>query len=178
MRRLVRGAPRSGRPSNVYLRRGWHLQGGTVRTRRRGGRPVPGAVWGSVARSRTECGRRSRARRSDPAIPYVVMEGSYAVEGAVLTAYTTRFLLVADGRHGPPSTRPARRGDGRRRVGWGAESGPLITELVAEGTCEEPLIASGFSVQDQRLTFREGEFAGAVFVRDGTESTASTRSFS
>lgn len=121
-----------------------------------------------------------------PAIPYVVMEGSYAVEGDVLTAYTTRFLLVADGRLielGQLMADMGRQGLDQLDAETAdaalvgtlnllAESGPLITELVAEDMREEPLIASGFSVQDQRLTFREGEFAGAVFVRDGTESTA------
>ena len=115
-----------------------------------------------------------------PVIPYVVMEGSYVVEGDVLTAYTTRFLLLVDGRLVEVGQLMADIGrqaldqldpetaDASLVVALNllAESGPLITELVAEGMGEEPLIASVFSIQDQQLRFRDGEFAGAVFVRD------------
>lgn len=115
-----------------------------------------------------------------PTIPYVVMEGSYAVEGDFLTAYTTRFLLLVEGQlievgqlmadigrqaldQLDPETADASLVVALNLL---AESGPLITELVAEGMGEEPLIASVFSIQDQQLRFRDGEFAGAVFVRD------------
>ena len=131
-----------------------------------------------------------------PAIPYVVMEGSYAVDGDFLTAYTTRFLLLVDGELIEVGQLMAAIGrqaldqldeetaDASLVVALNllAESGPLITELVAEGMGEEPLIASGFSIQEglrpedgyEQLTFHEGEFAGAVFVRDGTVSPATS----
>ena len=131
-----------------------------------------------------------------PTITYVVMEGSYAVEGDFLTAYTTRFLLRVDGELIEVGQLMADIGrqaldqldeetaDAALVVALNllAESGPLITELVAEGMGEEPLIASGFSIQEglrpedgyEQLTFHEGEFAGAVFVRDGTVSPATS----
>ena len=37
---------------------------------------------------------------------------------------------------------------------------------------EGPWIASGFSIQDDQLTFHEGNFAGAVFVRQDEAATA------
>ena len=123
-----------------------------------------------------------------PAITHVVMEGSYTVEDDFLTVYATRFLLGVEGAKrvelGQLMADVARQlldlldketTDLELIVALTvmAESGPLLTELVIEEMMEEgPLIASGFSVQDDRLTFREGEFAGAVFVRDEAVGTA------
>ena len=127
-----------------------------------------------------------------PVITQIRLEGSYTVENDSLTVYLTQFLLrVEDDQYLELGQLIA--DIARQLVNLldkettdleliamltvMAETGPLITDLIIEAMMEEepPFIASGFSLQGDRLQFQESEFAGVIFVRqDGATSIKTT----
>lgn len=126
-----------------------------------------------------------------PVITQIRMEGSYTVENDSLTVYLTQFLLkVEDDQYlelGQLIADVARQLVNLLNKETTdleliamltvlAETGPLITDLIIEAMMEEePFIASGFSIQGDRLQFQESEFAGVIFVRqDGATSIKTT----
>lgn len=122
-----------------------------------------------------------------PVIHIATIEGSYTVENDIVTAYGERILLGAEGDQLVEMgqfmadlasqlldviDREATDVESVLSLTFLAEAGPLLTDIIIEELMgEEPLIASGFSIEGDRLEFREGEFSDVVFVRQDETAT-------
>ena len=131
-----------------------------------------------------------------PTIKFVTVEGKYTTENDSLVAYGASFLLEIEERGRPQvdfgelmaevAGQLLERLDGEmtdleqiHALTVVAESGPLLTEFVIVAMQKDgPLIASSFSVQENRLRLDDNEYARMMFMRlDGTAAGAEPTSW-